>query len=446
MNEYDSSKIKTLLEIYGCIATDKIEDADIIVLNTCNIREKASEKVYSELGRIRKTTEKKNTNSIIIVAGCVSQAEGSKIFKRAPWVNIVVGPQSYHTLPDMINKISYNKKHLYNLEFKQKEKFDSLPAPKNSSSISAHITIQEGCNKFCKFCCVPYTRGREFSRPLEEIYREALGLSSIGAKEVFLLGQNVNAYRDKSSKNYSLADLIKEISTIDNIKRIRYTTSHPNDMSEDLIEAHGNVEKLMPQLHLPFQSGSDKILKHMNRRHTAEEYLEIIDKLKKARPDICFSTDIIVGYPGETEEDFQDTLNIIKKVKFPQVYSFKYSIRPGTPAAKMEQIPEEIKNDRLQRLQAMTKKHQAEFNNKALNKTLNVLLTKKGRYNNQATGFSQYMHPISVDDAEKYLGQIISVKINKILSNTLKGDILKFHNVNQNKVMEHDSSSQHINV
>lgn len=447
MNIYDSSRIKILLELHKCLPTDQIDDADIIVLNTCHIREKAAEKVYSDLGRIRKTINKKTTNTIVVVAGCVAQAEGKKIFNRAPWVNIVVGPQSYHTLPELINKISYKDKQLYDLDFKQEEKFDALPTLKTSSPALAYLTIQEGCNKFCKYCIVPYTRGREFSRPLEKIYQEALNLASKGAIEIYLLGQNVNAYKDKSSeKHNSLADLIKKIASIDEVKRIRYMTSHPNDMSEDLIETHGSIEKLMPHLHLPVQSGSDKVLKHMNRRHTAEKYLKVIDKLKKARPDICFSSDMIVGYPEETEEDFQDTLKIIEAVKYSQVYSFKYSPRTGTPAAKMVQIPEEIKNDRLQRLQSLTRTYQENFNKTALNKTFDVLVTNKGKYENQVAGFSPYMHSVAIDDAKKHLGQIVTVKINKILSNSLKGNIVNSHSVNKNIMMEHDSSSQHINV
>ena len=425
MNIYDSSRIKILLELHKCIPTDEIKEADIIVLNTCNVREKATEKVYSDLGRIKKIIDKKNTNSVVIVGGCVSQAEGKKIFKRAPWVNIVVGPQSYHTLPELINKISYTNKHLYNLEFKQEEKFDVLPTLKTASPSLAYVTIQEGCDKFCTYCSIPHTRGREFSRPLEKIYQEVINLASKGAIEICLLGQNVNAYKDKSSeKSFSLADLIKKISTIDKIKRIRYMTSHPNDMSEDLIDTHRSMEKLMPHLHLPVQSGSDKILKHMNRRHTAQKYLEVIDKIKQARPDICFSSDIIVGYPGETEEDFQDTLDIVEKVKYSQVYSFKYSSRPGTLASKMPQIPEEEKNHRLQRLQALTRTHQTEFNATALNKTLDVLITNKGKHPGQVTGFSQYMHSIAIDGGEKHFGKIVPTKINKILSNSLKGDIL----------------------
>ena len=424
MNVYDSSRIKDLLTSLGCISTKIIEEADIIILNTCNVREKATEKVYSDLGRINKMFKKRKKTATVIVSGCVAQTEGKKIFQRAPWVNIVVGPQAYHTLPKLIGQLSYAKRHLTNLDLNQNEKFEELPKPSKPSTVSAFITIQEGCNKFCRYCTVPYTRGREFSRPLEEIYREAMHLVSKGAVEIFLLGQNVNAYRDLSSGNeLVLVDLINKIATLDKVKRIRYMTSHPLDMSDALIDAHGSIDKLMPQLHLPVQSGSNKILKAMNRRHTSEHYLKIIDKLRQARTDICFSSDIIVGYPGETEKDFQDTLAILEEVRFAQVYSFKYSPRPNTPAAELSQLPEEIKTERLRQLQALTRKHQDEFNAMRLNKNLDVLITNKGKRPGQATGFSQYLQSVVIEDGAKHIGNIIQVKINKILSNTLKGEI-----------------------
>ena len=366
--------------------------------------------------------KKLDKTAVVIVSGCVAQTEGKEIFQRAPWVNIVVGPQAYHTIPELIAQLSYTKKHLINLNLNQNEKFEALPTLKTSSSASAFVTIQEGCNKFCRYCTVPYTRGREFSRPLDEVYKEILNLVERGAVEIFLLGQNVNAYRDLSSGDEAtLLDLINKVAEFDKVKRIRYMTSHPLDMSHELIEAHGTIEKLMPQLHLPVQSGSDKILKDMNRRHTVKRYLEIIDKLKQARLDICFSSDIIVGYPGETEEDFQDTLDILEAVKFSLVYSFKYSPRPNTPAAELPQVPEEIKTERLARLQALARKHQDEFNAASLNKKLDVLITNKGKRPGQVTGFSQYLQSVAIDDAEKYFGKIVSVKINKILANSLKG-------------------------
>ena len=424
MNIYDSSRMKALLDSREYLSTKVIEEADIIILNTCNIREKATEKVYSDLGRIKKMLKKQKRQAIVIVSGCVAQAEGKEIFKRAPWVQIVVGPQAYHKLLELIDQLSYTQKYAANLSLEQNEKFGALPLSQDSSA-SAFITIQEGCNRFCKYCTVPYTRGREFSRPIEDIYQETLRLVSKGAVEIFLLGQNVNAYCDVSGdKNRSLLNLIKEIASIERVQRIRYMTSHPVDMTDDLIAAHGSIAKLMPQLHLPVQSGSDTILKAMNRRHTAKKYLETIDKLKRARPDICISSDIIVGYPGETEEDFQDTLALIESVKFSQVYSFKYSPRSGTPAATLSQIPEEIKDQRLQRLQALTRIHQREFNTMALDKTLEVLLTNKGKLSGQLTGFSQYLHSVVLDNTAELLGKIVPVKINKILSNSLKGDIV----------------------
>lgn len=425
MNVYDSSRIKDLLISIGCFSTNVIEEADIIILNTCNVREKATEKVYSDLGRINKMLKKHQKTAITIVSGCIAQAEGKKIFQRAPWVNIVVGPQAYHKLTDLIDQLSHTKNHLINLDLNQNEKFEELTLPQFSSTASAFITIQEGCNKFCRYCTVPYTRGREFSRPLEDIYREVMHIVSNGAIEIFLLGQNVNAYKDLSSGNKRvLVDLINKIAEIDEVKRIRYMTSHPLDMSDALINAHGNIEKLMPQLHLPVQSGSNKILKEMNRRHTTEQYLTIIDKLRKARPDICFSSDIIVGYPGETEKDFQGTLDTLKTVKFTQVYSFKYSPRIGTPAAELPQISEGIKTERLAQLQALTRKHQDEFNASSLDKILDVLITNKGKRHGQVTGFSQYLQSVAIDNGDKYFGKIVQAKITKVLSNTLKGEMV----------------------
>jgi tRNA-2-methylthio-N6-dimethylallyladenosine synthase len=425
MNVYDSSRMKALLKSYGGTETESIEESNIIILNTCNIREKATEKVYSDLGRIKKMMEKRNRKAAVIVSGCVAQAEGNEIFKRSPWVDIVVGPQAYHKLPELISSLSQGNKHLSSLEFTKNKKFEELPVIKNASSASEYVTIQEGCNKFCKYCVVPYTRGREFSRPFEEVYNEILQFVEKGAIEIFLLGQNVNAYRDKSTgKNLYLVDLLKRISEIKQVKRIRYMTSHPIDMSDDLIEAHGYLDKLMPQLHLPVQSGSDAILKHMNRLHTIKRYMDIMDKLKKAKPNIRVSSDIIVGYPGETEEDFQKTLDIINEVQFSHVYSFKYSPRPGTPAARLAQIPEDIKKERLKRLQDLTNAHKKKFNEMALNQNLEVLVTNRGKRPGQVIGFSHNLHTVTIDKAENYFGKLINVKINKIISNSLIGEIL----------------------
>lgn len=430
MNVYDSIRIGDVLKPFGYQITETIDNADMVVLNTCHIREKAAEKVYSELGRIRKfkTARQRKTDQemIIAVAGCVGQAEGEEIFKRSPWVDIVVGPQSYHTLPELMAQLMRKKKHVIELSFVEEKKFDLLPETMNSQGVSAFLSIQEGCDKFCKFCVVPYTRGSEFSRPMEQIYREALQLSTLGSAEITLLGQNVNAYHglDDSGKIHSLASLVKSIAKIEAIKRIRYTTSHPNDMTEDLIEVHGSEPKLMPFLHLPIQSGSNKILKDMNRRHTVEQYLETINKLKSARPDISFSSDFIVGYPGETEKDFADTLQIVKEVGYAQAYSFKYSPRPGTPASIMAQLPEDVKDERLQILQSLILEQQNAFNKSFIGKNLEVLLEKPGRHPTQITGRSQYMQAVHVDNADQYLGKVVTVYINELRTNSLGGSII----------------------
>jgi len=428
MNVYDSIRIQDLLKPFGYQSTDVIEESDMVVLNTCHIREKATEKVYSRLGRIRDMKRKLGKDLIIVVAGCVGQAEGEEIFKRAPWVNIVVGPQSYHTLPELMAKmVREGKKHVWDLEFVEEKKFDNLPEAIQAQGYSAFLSIQEGCDKFCKFCCVPYTRGSEFSRSLEQIYREALMISSQGAKEITLLGQNVNAYHglNNEGEQISLATLIKTLSGIESIKRIRYTTSHPLDMSDDLIEAHGSIPQLMPFLHLPVQSGSDKILKAMNRKHDSKLYFEIIDKLRKARSDIEFSSDFIVGYPGETEQDFLETLELVKKVKFAQAYSFKYSPRPGTPASIMTQLPDEIKDDRLQRLQALINEQQKNFNKSVVGREMEVLVEKQGKYQGQYSGKNEYMQTVNMDGAQEFVGEIIKVKIIGASANSIRGEIIK---------------------
>lgn len=428
MNVYDSMRMEDLLKPFGYKLTSDIENADMVVLNTCHIREKATEKVYSELGRIKKIKNKKllenNQNMLIVVAGCVGQAEGEYIFQRSPWVDIVVGPQSYHNLPELMAKIIREKKQALDLNFVDEEKFDKLPESLAPQGPSAFLSIQEGCDKFCKFCCVPYTRGAEFSRSLEKIYREALQIITQGSKEITLLGQNVNAYHgvDYQGNEISLAKLIKHLAKINGLERIRYTTSHPRDMSEELIEVHGSIDKLMPFLHLPVQSGSDKILNEMNRKHTAKEYLKIIESLKKARPGIAFSSDFIVGYPGESESDFQSTLDLIKEVKFAQAYSFKYSPRPGTPASILPQLPEEIKTDRLLRLQALLRNQQEEFNNSFKNKVVNVLIEKAGKRSNQLVGKSEYLQAVTVENSTNKTGDIIPVSITKIMSNSLLGE------------------------
>jgi tRNA-2-methylthio-N6-dimethylallyladenosine synthase len=429
MNVYDSIKMQELLAPFGFEATQELTDADMVILNTCHIREKASEKVYSELGRIKKISDKRSgrPEMIIAVAGCVGQAEGEEIFRRAPYVDIVVGPQSYHTLPDLVAKLARAEKHLIELDFVEEEKFDNLPQNFQSQGASAFVSIQEGCDKFCTFCVVPYTRGAEFSRNVEEIYRESMAVVSKGAKEVHLLGQNVNAYHGKAAddEKYNLADLIRHVAKINGLERIRYITSHPKDMNDELIALHGTEKKLMPFLHLPIQSGSNKILKAMNRKHTREEYFTIIDKLRVARPDIVMSSDFIIGFPGETDEDFADTLDLVKKVGYGQCFSFKYSPRPGTPAASMKQVPEAVKVERLAILQKELSQQQLELNKSSVGKVLPVLFEKDGKYDGHIVGKTPYMQSAYVENADKNLiGKIVNVKINKGLAISVSGEVV----------------------
>ena len=344
MNEYDSNRIFDITKKIDYLKTENLKEADCYILNTCHIREKATEKVYHDVGRIKKAFRGKR-KPIVVVAGCVAQAEGDILLKKDKYIDAVVGPQSYHRLNEIISKIDKDSKKINLTDFKVIEKFDNLNIIKNSSSnVSSFLTIQEGCNKFCKFCVVPYTRGEEYSRSINELVKESFDLVNNGANEITLLGQNVNAYNYNGKK---LSDLINEISKIEDLKRIRYTTSHPIDFSEDLIDVHGRNTKLMPLIHLPVQSGSNKILREMNRKHTIEDYLEIVKKLKKVNPNIKFSSDFIIGYPGETEKDFNDTLQLIDKVEYINFYSFIYSPRPGTPAAKLKKIDETLAKERL---------------------------------------------------------------------------------------------------
>ena len=431
MNVYDSVKMQELLVPFGFESTEDMSEADMVILNTCHIREKASEKVYSELGRIKQIKDNRlkhgHGDMVIAVAGCVGQAEGEEIFRRTPYVDIVVGPQSYHTLPDLVAKIARSEKHLIELDFIEEEKFDNLPTNYEGQEASAFVSIQEGCDKFCTFCVVPYTRGAEFSRKVEEIYRESMAVVAKGALEVHLLGQNVNAYHGKAGneKNYSIADLIRHVASINGLKRIRYTTSHPRDMNDDLIALHGQELKLMPFLHLPIQSGSNKILKAMNRKHTREEYFTIIDKLKVARPDIVLSSDFIVGFPGETDEDFADTLDLVKRVGYGQCFSFKYSPRPGTPAAAMKQVSESVKSERLAILQKELSRQQLEFNESYVGKILPVLFEKTGKFDGQIVGKTPYMQSVYIDNADKSLiGKIVDVKITKGLAISVAGEVI----------------------
>ena len=409
MNVYDSNRIKDLFEPKGYSETKNVEDADIVVLNTCHIREKAAEKVYSDIGRISKKRKKANSGETkFVVAGCVAQAEGEEIKKRAPQVDFVVGPQSYHNLPSMIEK---NEEFISD-EFLQHEKFKNLLF-KSSNKVSEFISIQEGCDKFCTFCVVPYTRGSEFSRSVKEIQLEINQYIKSGVKEIILLGQNVNAYHGEGNNKRSvdLSYLINTISDFSEIKRIRYMTSHPNDMSENLINTHMTNNKLMPFLHLQIQSGSDKILKKMNRKHTRKKYLEIIEKLKNKRPDIALSSDFIVGFPGETDDDFYATMNLIEKVEFAISYSFMFSPRPGTPAYKMIDLDKSIKKARLSALQSLLKEQQIKYNKSFKGKTIEVLFDRKGRYEDQYIGRSIYNQSVFIKSENNLIGKIYKTKI-----------------------------------
>ena len=425
MNVYDSERMVEALGSKGYEQTTKPEDADMILLNTCHIREKAAEKVYSELGRFKELKAEK-PNLKIGVAGCVAQAEGEEIMRRQPMVDLVVGPQSYHRLPELEAKLENGGKSV-ETDFPEEDKFTILKdRPKGKRAPSAFLTVQEGCDKFCAFCVVPYTRGAEVSRPAEQILSEARGLVERGVREITLLGQNVNAYHGIGAKGaeWSLARLIWALDEIDGLQRIRFTTSHPNDMADDLIEAHATCTKLMPYLHLPVQSGSNKILKRMNRSHTAESYLKLIEKIRQARPDILLSGDFIVGFPEETEEDFEDTMDLIKEVKYGQAFSFKYSTRPGTPAAERKQVPESLKTERLRRLQALIATQQSEIQDQMVGRTVSVLFEKKGRFDGQMVGKSEYLHAVHVTSGDVAIGSLEPVRITKSKVNSLTGELI----------------------
>ena len=407
MNVYDSDRMKDLFINKGYKITNDISKANLTILNTCHIREKAVQKVYSDIGRIKKLKNDKK-NMKLVVAGCVAQAEGIEIKKRAPIVDFVVGPQSYHKLPDMINKIE----EPLNSDFLQNEKFKNLIY--NSSKISSEfISIQEGCDKFCSFCVVPYTRGPEFSRPIDDIINETKKYLSNGVKEIILLGQNVNAYHGNSTdgKSRDLSYLINTIAEIDEVKRIRYMTSHPIDMTDSLIKVHASNPKLMPFLHLPIQSGSDSILKKMNRKHTVSDYLKIVDKIRTIRPDIAISSDFIVGFPDESDKDFEKTMKFIEKVNFVIAYSFTYSPRPGTPAQHKDNIDQSVKKARLSALQSLLTEQQLNYNKSFINKDMEVLFEKEGRYKNQFIGRTIYNQSTFIESNEKILNKILKVKI-----------------------------------
>lgn len=433
MNIYDSIRMGDLLKPHGFeVVTDThdySEDPDMIIFNTCHIREKAAEKVYSELDKVKKKKAIKNKNGqemIIVVAGCTAQAEGEEVFRRAPYVDIVVGPQSYQNLPVLLEQVRRDKKWAIDLEFKENDKFDLLPEHNELKGPSAFLSIQEGCDKFCHFCVVPYTRGSEYSRKVPVIYREASKLVSLGTKEINLLGQNVSAYHTEvEGQQWNLGKLIKHLAKIKDLQRIRYTTSHPRDMLDsDLLSMHRNEPKLMPFLHLPVQSGSDKILKAMNRQHSRDFYFKIIDKFREHRLDIAFSSDFIVGYPGETDQDFRDTLDLVKRIGYAQCYSFKYSPRPGTPASVLEnQVQEDVKSERLYILQELLAKQQLEFNQSMVGKVLPVLLQKDGKKRGQLIGKSPYMQSVFIVAPKEKEGQVVDVSITEGFQNSLAGVI-----------------------
>ena len=430
MNVYDSGRMADLLAPlgYGMVASP--EDADMVILNTCHIREKAAEKVYSELGRLRALKDAKAAaggKMLIAVAGCVAQAEGAQIVARQPAVDMVVGPQSYHRLPEMIARVTRGSEAVLETEFPVEEKFDLLPEENISRGASAFLTVQEGCDKFCTFCVVPYTRGAEFSRPPEDIEKEARRLVQSGVREVTLLGQNVNAYRadGRDGKVWGLAQLIRRLAEIRGLDRLRYTTSHPRDMDDELIAVHGEIEKLMPYLHLPVQSGSDRVLAAMNRQHSREDYFQLVERIRATRKDIALSSDFIVGFPGETDKDFEDTMDLVRRVVFAGAYSFKYSPRPGTPASTERQLPEDIKNERLQALQAILFEQQSAFNKSCEGKAFSILFEKPGRKEGQAVGRSPYLQPVHVDGALPLIGKLREVRIAAALPNSLKGVLVE---------------------
>ena len=422
MNEYDSSRILDLLEPMGYKSTDNPSEADCYVLNTCHIREKATDKVYHDIGRLKKEFRNKK-KPMLLVTGCVAQAENQEMLNREKYIDGIVGPQSYHQIPRIIKKIENDKSKVNSTDFEAVEKFDSLNLIKNSNSkVSSFLTIQEGCDKFCHFCVVPYTRGPEHSRSFDEIIKEAKQLIANGAKEITLLGQNVNAYKYKNQiKTYYLSDLISELNTLKELKRIRYTTSHPKDVTKDLIEAHKNCEKLMPILHLPVQSGSSKILKAMNRKHNIEDYFKIITSLKEVKPNIKFSSDFIIGYPGETEADFCQTLELIKKTRFINSYSFIYSARPGTPASKLANVENKVAKERLIKLQEILEKINSKSKKDFLNKSIEVLFENKMKNQNRYFGRDEFLNSIVVESEKDLTGQLLDVKINNFNHNSLFG-------------------------
>lgn len=425
MNVYDASRMGDVLAPLGYESGEDMASADLVILNTCHIREKAAEKVYSDLGRLRQEKDRRagsDSPMVIAVGGCVAQAEGEEILRRAPYVDLVFGPQTYHRLPLMLRTFESSKRSVVDTEFPAEDKFDQLPDAGKVEGASAFLTVQEGCDKFCTFCVVPYTRGAEFSRPADPVLREARLLVGKGAREITLLGQNVNAYHGETpdGSEWTLGRLIRELAEIDGLDRIRYTTSYPAEVDEDLISAHRDVPALMPYLHLPVQAGSDKILKLMNRRHTSGDYADVVQRLRDARPDLALSSDFIVGFPGETDTDFEQTMALVRDIGFVQAYSFKYSPRQGTPAADMDdQVPEKVKSARLAELQTELNRQQLAFNDQCVGKTMPVLFDRPGSRDGQLVGRSPFMQGVHCELPNAYLGEIVDVMIDKAKPNSL---------------------------
>ncbi|MGE0108926.1 MAG: tRNA (N6-isopentenyl adenosine(37)-C2)-methylthiotransferase MiaB [Bdellovibrionales bacterium] len=427
MNLYDSSRMADLLRPLGYEATEDQTEANLIILNTCHIREKASEKLFSELGRLRalqEAREKEGKTLMLAVAGCVAQAGAEEIKRRAPYVSMIFGPQTYHRLPEMLARAARAGEIVLDTEFPAEPKFDYLPDERGENGVSVFLSVQEGCNRFCSYCVVPYTRGVEYSRPLKDIENEARLLVEQGVKEITLLGQNVNAYCDEDT-GAGLGDVIMKLAALDGLLRIRYTTSHPLDVREDLLEAHASVEKLMPYLHLPLQSGSNKILEAMNRKHTSADYLKTIDRLRTAQPALAFSSDFIVGFPGETDQDFEDTMKMVRNVTYAQAFSFKYSRRPGTPAAAMsEQVEEAVKEERLVQLQALLRQQQTEFNDACAGKIMPVLFDSQSDVAGKMFGRTVFMQAVRADGDLSLIGQERNVKMVHTAPNSLGGEVV----------------------
>ena len=428
MNVYDSERMADVLRPLGYAPTDEVEAADFVILNTCHIREKAAEKVYSELGKLRMLKEEKAGALTIAVAGCVAQAEGEEIMRRQPAVDLVVGPQAYHQLPELLTRTARARGERIGADFAPDEKFDALPVARGVDGVTAFLTVQEGCDKFCTFCVVPYTRGAEWSRPVAAVLAEARDLAARGVREVTLLGQNVNAYDGEGPDGSpsSLARLAHALAEIPGLDRIRYTTSHPNDFTDDLIAAHRDLPQLMPYLHLPVQSGSDRILRLMNRKHGRQKYLDLIARIREARPDMAMSGDFIVGFPGETDRDFEDTLDLVRRVNYASAFSFMYSPRPGTPAASMAApVPDEVSRGRLHALQTLLVQQQVGFNASLAGRVLPVLFEKKGRHGRQAIGRSPYLQSVHVEAADHLIGRIVEVEIVSGQQNSLTGRLIQ---------------------